>query len=216
MRKVLFIFFGFYFLFAEEMQLQQFLEVTNLKNFSANLLMNEKRNLEQFLNEVNNFTCLGSEGKQEALKAIKELEWQMNENATNIQQDAQRSMETYIQHVLSEQEMQSIIALMNDTSYGKRLSYALKHNQLDIINNSAILYDNTHGMKLRLTFEEEREIKRYNHKYSNALKALYRIASTESKKYILLDIKNNSYGKNLQKGVEQLQDIFMKEGCVVD
>lgn len=180
---------------------EDFLHSTRLTQFSANVLRNEQRNFEHFAREIAHFSCLSDSGKKDAIAQLESLQETMQQNATEIGGNLQRYMRQYLRSTFSNAEMWSILEVLDNSAYGKRLRAHMQQSNLDILNlpfeTSPALYPST---------EERQDIA------PEKLKIFLRFISFETKRQILLGNK----AKDLQQGIQNLQEIFIKEGCAID
>lgn len=181
----------------------KFLELTQLTQFSDNLLKSEQHNIEQFIHEVQNFTCLSDSGKQAAIKQLQALQHQTILNESSINKSLQDYMEQYLRSLLTDIEVQDIIRILQDSHYGRRIYNAMVEQNTDILNMpfSALMLPSE---------SEETEIRKNNYN----IESLRRIISLDTKRQILMG--NKAYRKDLQAGIKNLQQIFMQEGCAIE
>lgn len=180
---------------------EDFLHATRLTQFSANVLRNEQSNLEHFAREIEHFSCLSDSGKKDAIAQLGMLQESIQQNATEIEDNLQKSMRQYLHSAFSIAEMWSILEVLDNSAYGRRLRAHMQQNNLDILNlpfeTSPALYPSA---------DERRDIA------PEKLKTFLRLISFETKRQILLGNK----AKDLQQGIQKLQEIFIKEGCAID
>lgn len=180
---------------------EDFLHATRLTQFSANVLRNEQSNLEHFAREIEHFSCLSDSGKKDAIAQLGMLQESIQQNATEIEDNLQKSMRQYLHSTFSIAEMWSILEVLDNSAYGRRLRAHMQQGNLDILNlpfeTSPALYPSA---------DERRDIA------PEKLKTFLRLISFETKRQILLGNK----AKDLQQGIQKLQEIFIKEGCAID
>ena len=182
---------------------EDFLHATRLTQFSANVLRNEQSNFEHFAREIAHFSCLSDSGKTDAIAQLERLQEWIRQNAAEIEDNLQKYMRQYLNSTFSNAEIWSILEVLDNSAYGKRLRARMQQSNLDILNlpfeTSPALYPSA---------EEKRDIA------PEKLKVFLRFISFETKRQILLG--NKAYRKDLQQGIQNLQEIFIKEGCAID
>lgn len=182
---------------------EDFLHATRLTQFSVNVLRDEQRNFELFAREIEHFSCLSNEGKKEAIAQLGVLQEWIQNNTTEIEDNLQNYMRQYLRSTLSNVEMQSILEILDNSAYGKRLRAHMQQYNLDILNlpfeTSPAFYPSA---------KEERDIA------PEKLNIFLKFISFETKRQILLG--NKAYRKDLQQGIQKLQEIFIKEGCAIE
>ena len=182
---------------------EDFLHATRLTQFSANVLRDEQSNFEHFVREIEHFSCLSDDGKKEAIAQLRTLQDWIQQNAAEIGDNLQKYMRQYLRSTFSNAEMWSILEVLDNTAYGKRLRAQMQQSNLDILNlpfeATPALYPST---------DEKRDIA------PEKLKVFLRFVSFETKRQILLG--NKAYRKDLQQGIQKLQEIFIKEGCAIE
>ncbi|MDE7216811.1 MAG: hypothetical protein K2N20_01805, partial [Helicobacter sp.] len=131
-------------------------------------------------------SCLSDSGKTAAIAQLGTLQEWIRQNAAEIEENLQKYMRQYLNSTFSNAEIWSILEVLDNSAYGKRLRARMQQSNLDILNlpfeTSPALYPSA---------EEKRDIA------PEKLKVFLRFISFETKRQILLG--NKAYRKDFQQ-----------------